>query len=274
MKKLLALALAVLMVTAFFAGCGTKKEAAAPADYSKDVKGALVVAEAGSAGESLATEDAFFKEATFTPVDSMAKALMEVKAGTADIAIVDYVTSIGSIGEGTDYADLKVVEGKDFSPEEYGIAFRKGSDVVPAVNAIIAEIMNDGTMDKIGKDYKLDALLIKDGKAFDDAVTEGDLAYIKEKGKMVIGITYFAPMNYLDKDNNLIGFETEFAKAVCEKLGVEAEFVEINWDTKEIELQAKNIDCIWNGMTITPERAENMSISVPYMQNKQVMVSK
>ena len=274
MKKLLALALAVLMVTALFAGCGTKKEAAAPADYSKDVKGALVVAEAGSAGEELATKDEFFKDATFTPVDSMAKALMEVKSGTADIAIVDYVTSIGSIGEGTDYADLKVVEGKDFSPEEYGIAFRKGSDVVPAVNEIIAEIMNDGTMDKIGKDYKLDALLIKDGKAFGDAVTEGDLAYIKEKGKMVIGITYFAPMNYLDKDNKLIGFETEFAKAVCEKLGVEAEFVEINWDTKEIELQAKNIDCIWNGMTITPERAENMSISVPYMQNKQVMVSK
>ena len=275
MKKLLALALAVLMVTALFAGCGEKKaEETAPADYSKDVKGALIVAEAGSAGESLATEDDFFKEASFTPVDSMAKALMEVKAGTADIAIVDYVTSIGSIGEGTDYADLKVVEGKDFSPEEYGIAFRKGSDIVPAANAAIAELMNDGTMDSIGKNYKLDALLIKDGKAYDDAITEGDLAYIKEKGKMVIGITYFAPMNYLDKDNKLIGFETEFAKAVCAKLGVEAEFVEINWDTKEIELQSKNIDCIWNGMTITPERAENMSISVPYMQNKQVMVSK
>ena len=271
MKKLLAVLM--VMVLAFsFAACGDKQEQVK--DYSQSVDGAQVVAEAGSAGEELATTEEFFKNAKFTPVDSMAKALMEVKAGTADVAIVDYVTSIGSIGEGTDYADLKVVEGKDFSPEEYGIAFRKGSDVVPAVNAAIAELMTDGTMDTIGKNYKLDQLLIKDGKAQEEEVSEGDLQYIKDKGEMIIGITLFAPMNYHDDKNELIGFETEFAKAVCEKLGVEAEFVEINWDTKEVELNAKNIDCIWNGMTITEERLENMSITVPYMKNKQVMVSK
>lgn len=272
MKKLLCLALAAMMIFTL-AACGGNTTTEETVDYSKSVEGATIVAEAGSAGEELATGDAFFANAQFTPVDSMAKALMEVKSGTADIAIVDYVTSIGSIGEGTDYADLKVVEGKDFNPEEYGIAFRKDSDAVVAVNEAIAELMADGTMDKIGKSYKLDQLLIKDGAANHANVVEGDLAYIKEKGKLVIGITYFAPMNY-EKDGELIGFETEFAKAVCEKLGVEAEFVEINWDTKEIELAAKNIDCIWNGMTITAERKANMSISVPYMQNKQVMVSK
>ena len=68
--------------------------------------------------------------------------------------------------------------------------------------------------------------------------------------------------------------ETEFAKAVCEKLGIEAKFVEINWSAKETELAAKNIDCIWNGMTINDERKANMSITIPYMQNKQVMVVK
>ena len=269
MKKLLALVL-VLVLALSFASC--KKEEV-KVDYSQSVEGAYVVAEAGSAGEELSQTEEFFKGATFTPVDSMTKALLEVEAGTADVAIVDYVASIGSIGEGTDFADLKVVEGKDFSPEEYGIAFRKGSDAVVAVNAAIKELMNDGTMDEIGKNYKLDALLVKDAEANDEA-EEGDLKYIKDKGELVIGITYFAPMNYLDDNNELVGFETEFAKAVCEKLGVEAKFVEINWDSKEIELNAKNIDCIWNGMTITPERAENMSISVPYMQNKQVMVSK
>lgn len=269
MKKLLAILMAVMMVVSF-AACGND----AAVDYSTSVDGALIVAEAGSAGEELATSEEFFANAEFTPVDSMAKALMEVAAGTADIAIVDYVTSIGSIGEGTDYVDLKVVEGQEFSPEEYGIAFRKGSDITPAVNAAIAELMNDGTMDKIGADYKLDALLIKDGKAFDDAVEEGDLAYVKEKGELIIGITYFAPMNYENEDKELVGFETEFAKAVCAKLGVEPKFVEINWDAKEVELNAKNIDCIWNGMTITEERVANMSISVPYMANKQVMVSK
>ena len=273
MKKIFALVLAA-MAAISISGCGNNNEDAVVKNYSESVEGAAIVAEAGSAGEELATSEEFFAGSQFTPVDSMAKALMEVKAGTADIAIVDYVTSIGSIGEGTDYVDLAVVEGRDFSPEEYGIAFRKGSDIVPAVNGAIAELMNDGTLDKVAKDYKLDALLIKDGVAYGDEVTEGDLQYIKDKGELVIGITYFAPMNYMNDNEELVGFETEFAKAVCEKLGVEAKFVEINWDSKEIELNSKSIDCIWNGMTITDERLQNMSISVPYMQNKQVMVAK
>lgn len=266
-------ALMMVAVMAFsLAACGNGEDTAV--DYSQSVDGALVVAEAGSAGEELATSNEFFANANFTAVDSMATALMDVAAGTSDIAIVDYVTSIGSIGEGTDFTDLAVVEGKDFNPEEYGIAFRKNSDIVSAVNAAIAELMADGTMDEIAAKYKLEDLLIKDGDAFDDEVTEGDLAYIKDKGELIIGITLFAPMNYEDDNQELIGFETEFAEAVCAKLGVEANFVEINWNSKEIELNAKNIDCIWNGMTITEERLENMSISVPYMENKQVMVSK
>ncbi|MBQ9625063.1 MAG: transporter substrate-binding domain-containing protein [Clostridia bacterium] len=103
---------------------------------------------------------------------------------------------------------------------------------------------------------------------------EGDWEYISGKQKMVIGITYFAPMNYKDDNGELTGFETEFAKAVCEKLGVEAEFIEIDWDAKETELNSKNIDCIWNGMTITEEKKQNMSVSDAYMANKQVMVVK
>ncbi|MBE7043290.1 MAG: transporter substrate-binding domain-containing protein, partial [Ruminococcaceae bacterium] len=104
-------------------------------------------------------------------------------------------------------------------------------------------------------------------------VAESDADYITEKGTMQIGITLFSPMNYYEGEE-LIGFETEFAKAVCEKLGVTPEFVEINWDTKEIELNSKNIDCIWNGMTITEERKENMEITNPYMANRQVMIVK
>ncbi len=273
MKKLLVLMMAGLLVLSL-AACGVQNGSTDAVNYAESVDGAAVVAEAGSAGEELATSDAFFAGAEFTPVDSMAKALMEVASGTADIAIVDYVTSIGSIGEGTDYANLAVVADKGFGEEEYGIAFRKGSDITPAVNQAIAELMEDGTMDKIAANYKLGELLVNDGVAFEEEVTEGDLAAIKEKGELVIGITLFAPMNYYDENEELIGFETEFAKAVCEKLGVTAKFVEINWDTKEIELNAKSIDCIWNGMTITDERLANMSISVPYMQNKQVMVSK
>lgn len=110
--------------------------------------------------------------------------------------------------------------------------------------------------------------------ATDKGNAESDLAYVTEKGNLVIGMTLFAPMDYMDENNELTGFEVEFGKAVCEKLGVTPEFVEINWDAKEVELSSKNIDCIWNGLTITDERKANMSISNPYLNNKQVMVAK
>ncbi len=86
--------------------------------------------------------------------------------------------------------------------------------------------------------------------------TENDWTYIQNKGEFVIGITYFEPMNYMDENGNLTGFETEFATKVCEKMGVTPKFQKIDWDSKEVE------------------RQENMSISTPYMENKQVMVAK
>ena len=104
--------------------------------------------------------------------------------------------------------------------------------------------------------------------------TASDIDYIKEKGEMIIGYTEFAPMNYIDAEGNFVGFETEFAKAVCKELGVEPKFQKIDWKAKETELASKNIDCIWNGMTITPEREAEMSISTPYMANKQVLIVK
>ena len=103
-------------------------------------------------------------------------------------------------------------------------------------------------------------------------VAESDLDYVKGNGVLKIGYTLFEPMNYLGEDGELTGFETEFATAVCAKLGVEPKFVEINWDSKIMELQAQTIDCIWNGMTITPELQEALTISDPYIKNYQVVV--
>ena len=101
-----------------------------------------------------------------------------------------------------------------------------------------------------------------------------DLDYIKKKGKMVIGYTVYEPMNYTDADGNFTGFDTELATAVCEKLGVEPEFVEINWDTKVVELDAKSIDCIWNGMTLTDDIMANTATTKAYAKNAQVVVVK
>ncbi len=104
--------------------------------------------------------------------------------------------------------------------------------------------------------------------------SDSDLAYIKNKGKMTIGYTVYEPMNYTDADGNFTGFDTELATAVCEKLGVEPEFVEINWDTKIVELDAKSIDCIWNGMTLTDEIQQNTACTKAYAKNAQVVVVK
>ncbi len=112
------------------------------------------------------------------------------------------------------------------------------------------------------------------GSAAASQTAAGDLDYIKGKGKMVIGYTVYEPMNYTDADGNFTGFDTELATAVCEKLGVEPEFVEINWDTKVVELDAKSIDCIWNGMTLTDDIMANTATTKAYAKNAQVVVVK
>ena len=100
-----------------------------------------------------------------------------------------------------------------------------------------------------------------------------DYEYIEDKGELIIGITIYAPMNYYDEDGTtLIGFDTEFAQAVCDYLGLEAKFQVIDWDTKEMELNSRNIDCIWNGFTINDERRENVDFSLSYIINKQVPI--
>ena len=107
-----------------------------------------------------------------------------------------------------------------------------------------------------------------------EAAADSDLAYIQGKGKMTIGYTVYEPMNYTDAEGNFTGFDTELATAVCEKLGVEPDFVEINWDTKVVELDAKSIDCIWNGMTLTDEIMANTACTKAYAKNAQVVVMK
>ncbi|MBQ7133602.1 MAG: transporter substrate-binding domain-containing protein [Ruminococcus sp.] len=108
--------------------------------------------------------------------------------------------------------------------------------------------------------------------ATQDEAAASDLQYIIDKGTLVVGITDYAPMNYLDDNGEWTGFDTEFAQAVAAQLGVEVEFVEINWDNKFLELDSKSIDCIWNGMTITEEATLNASVSNPYVENAQVVV--
>lgn len=99
-----------------------------------------------------------------------------------------------------------------------------------------------------------------------------DMQYVKDKGTLVVGMTDFEPMDYKDENGDWIGFDADMAKAFAEYLGVDVEFLEINWDNKLMELDTKGIDVIWNGMTINDEVKAGASVSEPYCKNGQVVV--
>lgn len=109
-------------------------------------------------------------------------------------------------------------------------------------------------------------------KKTDDSETESDLAYVQNKGTLVVGITDFAPMDYQDENGNWIGFDADMATKFAESLGVEVQFTEITWDNKIMEINGKSIDCAWNGMTLTSEVLSSMECSNPYCTNAQVVV--
>ena len=105
------------------------------------------------------------------------------------------------------------------------------------------------------------------------ASADSDLEYVKSQGKLVVGITDFAPMDYKeDGSDEWIGFDADMAKAFAESIGVEAEFLEINWNNKIMELDGKGVDAVWNGMTLTDEVKTSMNCSNPYATNAQVVV--
>lgn len=103
--------------------------------------------------------------------------------------------------------------------------------------------------------------------------SKADESYNKiiEAGKLVLGLdATFKPMGYTDENDNIVGFDIDLATEVCNRLGVKLETYGVNWDTKEIDLDAGTIDCIWNGLSINPARKEQMLMSDPYMNNDMV----
>ena len=102
--------------------------------------------------------------------------------------------------------------------------------------------------------------------------SESDMQYVIDKGTLVVGITNFEPMDYMDEDGNWVGFDADLATAFADSLGVDVEFMEIDWNNKILELDGKTIDCVWNGMTLTDDVKASMETSKPYCTNAQVIV--
>lgn len=112
----------------------------------------------------------------------------------------------------------------------------------------------------------------KETKTENTSSEQTDMEYVKEKGTLVVGITDFEPMDYKDENDEWIGFDADMAKAFAESLGVDVEFVEIDWDNKIMELDGKTIDCVWNGMTLIDEVTSSMECSNAYCNNAQVVI--
>ncbi len=242
MKKIIALVLALLMCTAFMAACS-----------NEDLQ--------------------FGKE--YRALDGQMDVLLQLNSGSIDVGVMDSIMAGYYMSQDTKYSNsLMIVENLELATEQYGIAARKGSGLIKKINSALIELTNEGIVNELAEKYGIASELCIDTDTVVDELTDTekqDWEYIVKQDKFIVGYTLFAPIAYEDGDT-LIGFDIELAKAVAEKLELNVEFKEIDWDSKEALLEAKSIDCIWNGMSINPERLEKMEISIPYLYNKQVAV--
>jgi polar amino acid transport system substrate-binding protein len=256
MKKLLSFVLATLLLlgcAASFASCADKQK--------------LVF------GKELLT------------VGSQLDALNGLLKGDADIAVIDSVMAGYYMNDTDSFKDYQVLEGVVLAEEEYGIGAKKGN------NALIGKI-NEALIALVDTDYKTVAetygltteLLVKaDTVNPQKDATDSSWNDVVASKKLIVGYTEFAPIAYHDGDGadaKFVGFDIDLAKAVVAYLNktysveIEIEFELIDWNQKEALLENGTIDLVWNGMTITDERVENMAMSIPYLANKQVPIVK
>ena len=214
---------------------------------------------------------------------SQLDALNGLKKGDADIAVIDSVMAGYYMNDTDSFKDYQVLENVVLAEEKYGIAAKKGND------ALMSKI-NEALISLVDTDYKTIAatygltteLLVKaDTKNPLEAASDESWNKVVTAKKIVVGYTLFAPIAYNEGDGEnavLKGFDIDLAKAVVNYLNekyeaeIAVEFMIIDWNSKEALLENGTIDLVWNGMTITPEREAGMSISVPYLANKQVAV--
>ena len=263
-KQLLCLALALTISASLLAACGQKNNGGSK---DSDEKVLTYAVEGGSAGEEIALEKGW----KVTTLEDQAAALMEVASGTSDAAIIDLLMAGAMIGEGTSYPDLTYTD--RLTEEEYGIGCRKGSDLAQYINCVLGDAYQSGTMQKLAQQYGItEGLLVPQQESTFTTGEDSDVSYIQQKGTLVVGITEFAPMDYKDENGQWIGFDADLAKLVAERLGVEIQFVVIDWGQKINELDSKAIDVVWNGMTLTDGVTSAMACTNAYCKNAQVVV--
>lgn len=222
---------------------------------------------------------AFGKE--LVKCSSQLDTLVQLDAGAIDVSIIDSVMAGFYEKEGAYAGKIQIIDNLVLAQEKYGIAGRKEDKAfMSKINDALIAIKNDGYK-TVAETYGLTDSLCIDEQTTNplSSATDGSWDSIKSSGKIVIGYTVFAPIAYEIKDGvPTKGFDIDLAKAVVDKINategtsLTVEFKEIDWDSKETLLSGGTIDLIWNGLTITEERSQNMCISVPYLNNNQVAV--
>lgn len=190
------------------------------------------------------------------------------------VMIIGLFTACGkSSNQNSNGSETKLVHTVELSSEDYGVGFRKGSGLAVLFNNFF--VSNYETFKNCAEKYNV-ADILAEQPTYElgslDTNGDSDVEYVKNKGKLVVGITEFEPMDYKDANGNWIGFDADMATAFAKEIGVDVEFVLIDWDNKIMELNGKSIDCVWNGMTLTDEVKSSMECSIPYCSNKQVVV--
>lgn len=218
----------------------------------------------------------------YTALSAQADVFKELNAKTADVGIMDYTMANYLLSVDSAMAKNLTIADVEFEKEYYGIAFRKAADgkynaLTDLVNQVLVEL-KDADYKTIAEKYGISAATLD--LVYSKPTGEADnteLDHIKKNG-IVIGFTLNAPMALGEGDKTTGGFDTDLAKAVfakiSEKVGktIEVEFKLIDWSKKESEMEAKTIDCVWNGLTVTPARAAQWSITMNYLENKQCAV--
>ena len=170
-----------------------------------------------------------------------------------------------------------VVLEDNFGAENYAVGFRKGDDALALkVQEILDEMIADGKAGEIAKKWFDSDVMLRNVdfprelKASED---DTSLQYVLDKGELILGLDEtFPPMGFRDEKGEIIGFDIDLATEVCSRLGVKLKLQPINWNSKEMELSGKTIDCIWNGMSVDDERTEKLDLSKPYIANNQIII--
>jgi len=219
----------------------------------------------------------------YTALSAQADVFKELNAKTADVGIMDYTMANYLLNVDSAMAQNLTIADVEFEKEYYGIAFRKAeigkyNALTDLVNKTLVAL-KDTEYKAIAEKYGISAATLD--LAYTAPSGEADnteLEYISKKGKIVIGFTLNAPMALGEGDKTTGGFDTDLAKAVFAKISevtgynISVEFKLIEWSNKESEMQAKTIDCVWNGLTVTDDRAAQWSLTMNYLENKQCAV--